>query len=132
MYLSDHDVLRLTPMEVMNRIEQVFLNLNLVKGLKKNCMVKVIVNGQVTTRIKNNQLGLISKLNPQQSGLMMKPLEYDTRVYYYRVLNRGLILELMPQHQFRRSAMARIPMEEALSLFSVPRFRCFTEEALRS
>ncbi len=53
-------------MEVMTciQVEQVFVDFNFVKGLRKNSMVKVIVKGRVTTRMKNNQLGLISELNP--------------------------------------------------------------------
>ncbi len=69
-------------MEVVNSIKQVFVELNLVKGLKKNHKVKVIINGLVSTMIKNNQLGLISELNLRRLGLMEIPLEYETHVYY--------------------------------------------------
>jgi hypothetical protein len=34
-----------SPMRVMNHIKQVLVELNLVKGLKKKHMVKVIANG---------------------------------------------------------------------------------------
>jgi flagellar L-ring protein precursor FlgH len=37
-------------MEVMTRIEQVFINLNLVKGLKKNRVVEVMANGNLVLR----------------------------------------------------------------------------------
>ncbi len=52
----------LPPMEVMNFIEQVFINLNfkLVKGLKKNSVVEVIAKSHTTTWMKNKRLGLIS------------------------------------------------------------------------
>jgi hypothetical protein len=51
---------RLPPMKVTNLILQVFVNLNLVKDLKKNRVVEVIANGSTTTWMKNNTLGLIS------------------------------------------------------------------------
>ncbi len=51
-------------MEVMNYIEQVFITLNLAKGLKKNRVVEVMAQGFTTTCMGSNQLGPISELNP--------------------------------------------------------------------
>jgi hypothetical protein len=64
-------------MEVMNHIEQIFVNLRLMNGLK-NHMVEVIVTVKVigTTRMKNNQSGLISELNPRRCSLPGLPREY--------------------------------------------------------
>jgi hypothetical protein len=42
---------RIPLIEVMNCIEQVFVDFNLVKGLKKNRIKKFIVNDQVSTRM---------------------------------------------------------------------------------
>ncbi len=83
---------QLPPMEVMNLIEQFFVNFNLRKGLKVNCVVEVITKGRTTTWMKNNQLGHIRELYPHQSGLMTVPREYDTFLYY-RIMNRDLLLE---------------------------------------
>ncbi len=58
----------------------------------------------------------------------MVPREYDTFLYY-RLMNRDLILEFMPCHHFRRSSIPMIPMERALPLFSVQRFRRFIDES---
>ncbi len=43
-------------------------------------------------------------------------------------MSRDLILQLMRQHQLRRSAMPMIPMERALPLFSVQLSRLFIDE----
>jgi hypothetical protein len=51
-------------MEVMIHIKQVFINLELVKGLERNQVVKVEVNGRVTTWKNNTPLAFISELNP--------------------------------------------------------------------
>ncbi len=75
-------------------------------------MVQVIAKSRTTTWMKNNQLELISELYLRQSGMMKVPRQYKTNVYY-RVVNRDLILEVMPYHPFRRSAMSRIPMKGA-------------------
>jgi hypothetical protein len=86
-------------MEVMTRIEKVFARLDLVTGLKRNQLVKVTVNGQVTTRMKNTQLGLIAELNPRWPGLDGILRNYDTWIFY-RVLDRDLILVLTPPDCF--------------------------------
>jgi hypothetical protein len=46
---------RIHAIEVMNRIEQVFLKLNLVEGLKKMKMVEVTHKGRFTSQMINKQ-----------------------------------------------------------------------------
>ncbi len=46
-------------MEVMTGIKQVFVDLNMVRGLKKNQVVEVISKGKTTTRMKNIMIGII-------------------------------------------------------------------------
>ncbi len=52
-------------------------------------------------------------------------------ILYYHLMKRDLILELMPYHQFRRSAMPMILIERAPLLSSMLRFRRFTDESLQ-
>ncbi len=53
---SDH---QLPQMEVMNRIKQTFINLELLKGLKKSNVKQTIVRGPMTTRMRNTELALV-------------------------------------------------------------------------
>jgi hypothetical protein len=92
-------------------------------------MVMVTSNSKVSTRMQNNQFGLISEFNPKRSGLVGIPRENKTGVFH-RCMNQDLILELNPPHQFVRSAMPN-PMKVASPLFGVPRFRSFTGETLQ-
>ena len=50
----------------------------MIKGSNKNNIVKIIVKGRLTTRMKNHHLDLISKLNPRHTGLEGIPREHDT------------------------------------------------------
>jgi hypothetical protein len=51
------------PMEVMTRIEQVFIDLNLVKSLKKNKMVEVIHKGKTKTWMTNIVMPILKEFN---------------------------------------------------------------------
>ncbi len=66
-------------MEVMTRIEPVFVDSNLVQGLKKNKKVEVIHKGKTATWMTNLS--------------MVYPVFYDVPV----VLSLGVLGELVPQ-----------------------------------
>ncbi len=55
---------RMHSMEVMNCIKQVFVDLNLVKSLKKNKMVEVNHKGRTTTWMTNIVIPILKELNP--------------------------------------------------------------------
>ncbi len=61
---------RMYPIDIMNRIEQTFVNLNLVKGLRRNQVVLATEKGRVTTRMRNKTLQLVSELYPKRQGLV--------------------------------------------------------------
>ncbi len=86
---------RTHPMEVMTRIEQVFVDLKLVNSVKKNKMVKVIFNGRTTTWMTNVTIPIIKELNPLRTELQLVPPLYDTWIYYrYRSQIKDVILEI--------------------------------------
>jgi hypothetical protein len=87
-----------------------------MNGLKINHMVKVIVHGRLTTTMKKNQVGVISKVNPRRLGLQD----------YHRCMNRDLIMELMTPDQFVRPAVT-IPLEGASQLFGIQLFKSSTD-----
>ena len=68
---------RIHAIEVMNRIEQVFINLNLVKGLKKMEMVEVIHKGRTTSRMINKVMPILQELNPRVTDWSMVPPLFD-------------------------------------------------------
>ena len=59
--------------EVMNHIEQVFVNLNLVKGLKKMKMVEVIHKGRTTSRMINKVMPILQELNQRVTTWSLVP-----------------------------------------------------------
>ncbi len=114
---------RLPPMEVMTFIKQVFVDLNLVKGLKKNQVVEVISKGRTTTWMKSLTIGIISELNPRRSGMLMVPRQYYTDVHC-RIKNRSLILELKP-HLY--PAVPVVLIASASPIYGMPRFQRRTD-----
>ncbi len=76
-------------MEVMNRIEQVFVNLNLVKSLKKKKMVEVIHKGKITTWMTNIVIPIFKELNLMVRDWSRVPPLYDIWIYYWS-LNKGV------------------------------------------
>ena len=58
-------------MDVMNHIEDAFGELGMIMGSKEHSIVKIIVRGRLTTRMKKRMLGFISEANPRRSGLQV-------------------------------------------------------------
>jgi hypothetical protein len=80
--------------EVMNPMQQVFVNLNLVSGLKRMKMVEVIHTGKgrTTSWMVNNSIPFLKELNPRVTDWqMIRPL-LDIWIYY-RARNKNMIME---------------------------------------
>jgi hypothetical protein len=109
------------PMEVMTRIEQVFIDLNLVKSLKKNKMVEVIHKGKTTTWMTSIAKPILRELNPTIKDWSTVPPLYNIWIYY-RSQIKDIILEFGISHLPRYS---RLPIVSASPIYGVPRIlRC--------
>ncbi len=88
-------------MEVMTRIEQVSVDLNLVKSLKKNKMVEVIDKRKTTTWMTNITIPILKELNLTVKDCSLVPPLYDIWIYY-RSQIKDIILEFgigyLPRH----------------------------------
>ncbi len=105
----------------MTRIEQVFVDLNLVKDLKKNKMVEVIHKGKITTWRTNITISILNELNTTIKYWSTVPPLNDIWIYY-RSQNKGTILEIGMMHFHRQP---RLPLVSASPIYGVPRFlRC--------
>ncbi len=113
-------------MEVMTRIE-VSVDLNLIKGLKKNQVVEVISKGRITTWMKNPTIGITNELKPRRSRLLMVPRQYDTFLYH-RIKNRSLLLKPYC-HQYPARPLS--PVESVEPIYGVPRFQHCTNGSLQ-
>jgi hypothetical protein len=61
----------------MNSIKQVFVDLNLVKGLKKIKKVEVIHKGRTTCWMINKAMPILQELNQRVTDWSMVPPLYD-------------------------------------------------------
>ncbi len=66
----------------MNRIKQVFVDLYLVKGLKKDKMVEIIRKGKTTSWKINKVILILQELNQRVTKWSMVPPLYDIWIYY--------------------------------------------------
>jgi hypothetical protein len=109
-------------MEVMTRIEQVFIDLNLVKGLKKNKLVEVIHKGKTTSWMTNIAMPISKEFNTRVTDLSLVPPLYDIWIYY-RSQIKDIILDFgisyLPRHPW-------LPIMSASPIYGVPRILRYT------
>ena len=84
---------RLHPMDAMDRIEDVFGEVHMIQGSKKNNIVRIMAKGRLTTKMKNYNLDFISELNPRQVGLEGVPREYNMWLFF-RYNNKDLVHDM--------------------------------------
>ena len=80
----------LHPTSMMDRIEDAFGKLDVIKGLRKNNLVKIIVKDRLTTRLVNQQLELIRELDPNSGDLLGVTRHFDIYTFY-RYNNKDLV-----------------------------------------
>ncbi len=107
---------RIHAIEVMNGITQVFMNLNLVKGLKKMKMVEVIHKGRTTSRMINKAIPILQESSLRVTDWSMVPPLFDIWIYY-RAQIKDKILEFgigyLPKYP-------RLPLRSKSSIFGIP------------
>jgi hypothetical protein len=109
-------------MDVMTHIQQVFIDLNLVKRLKKIQVVEVISKGKTTTWMKTITIPIIKELNPIRQELPLVPNQYYTWVYNH-LWNRDLLMELGASRYPTRPLVLIV---SASPIYIVQRFLCCT------
>ncbi len=104
-------------MEVMTSIEQVFVDLKLVKRLKKTKMVEVNHKGKTTTWMLNIAMPILQELNLRVTDWSLVPPIYDIWIYY-RSQIKDIILEYglgyLPRHPL-------LPIVSGSPIYGIPR-----------
>ena len=83
----------MNPGNVMDRIEDVFGKLDMIKGSRKSNIVKILIKGRLTTRMTNHYLGLICEFNPNLVDLAGIPRQYDMWIFF-RYNNKDLMRDM--------------------------------------
>ena len=83
----------LHPTNIMDRIEDAFGKLDMIKGSRKNNLVKIIIKDRLTTRVINHQLELIRELNPNRGDLLGVTRHFDIYTFY-RYNNKDLVRDM--------------------------------------
>ena len=83
----------LSPMTVIERIEDAFGKLGMIKGSRRNNLVKIVARGRLTTRLMNQQLDLIRELNPNRGDLLGVTRHFDVYTFY-RYNNKELVRDM--------------------------------------
>ncbi len=105
-------------MEATTSIEQVFIDLNLLKSLEKNKMVEVIHKGKTTTWMTNIATPILKELNQVIRKWSTVPPLYDIWIYDQSQNKEG-ILEFGEIH-FPRQPL--VPIVSASPINCVPCF----------
>ena len=85
---------QIPPIEVITRIEKVFADLGILKALKQSNLVRTVVKGRMTTRMRNTKLELISKLNLVRSDIVICTCQSSQRSVHFDLQDdQGMTLQ---------------------------------------
>ncbi len=103
--------------EVMNRIEQVFVELNLVKGLKRMKIVEVTHKERTTSWMVNKAMPLLKEFNLRVTEWRTFPPLLDIWIYYL-ARNKNIIMEFGIMYL---PGYPRLPVGSKSTIFGIPR-----------